>query len=94
MEIDTEVSISINYDMWLKLLHKTNIALIQPNVILCSYSGNLIKAKRKFEHVSEYQSLILSISLWLWMDQGPVSFGMIYWVLLSSIGYNFLMGKN
>ena len=53
MGIDAGVSISaINCDTYLKLSHKLTILIVATNVILCAYSGNIVKA-RKFEGVTK-----------------------------------------
>lgn len=54
MGIHTGVSISvINYNTYLKLSRKSTILFLATNVILCAYSGNVVKS-RKFEGVTKY----------------------------------------
>ena len=60
MEIDTGASISIiNYNTYLKLSRKSRISLVASNVMLRGYSGNVMKARGKFEGVFEYEDLKL-----------------------------------
>ena len=56
MEIDTGASISIiNYNTYLKLFRKLRILLVASNVMLRTYSGNVMKVRGKFEVVFEYE---------------------------------------
>ena len=60
MEIDTGVSINIiNYGTYLKLSWKSRVSLVDSNVMLRTYSGNVMKARGKFEAVFEYEDQIL-----------------------------------
>ena len=55
MENDAGASASIiNYDRYLKLSRKSGVSLVDRNVMLRTYSVNVMKTRRKFEGVFEY----------------------------------------
>lgn len=58
LEVDTGARIGIiNYDSHRKLSWKLKVLLVDLHVMLCGYSGNVMKARGKFEVVFEYESI-------------------------------------
>ena len=57
MEVDTGASVNIG--TYLKLSWKSRVSLVDSNVMLRTYSGNVMKARGKFEGVFEYEDQIL-----------------------------------
>ena len=56
VEVDTGASITIiNYNTYLKLSRKSRVSLVASNTMLRTYSGNVMKARGKFESVFEYE---------------------------------------
>ena len=44
----------ITYDRYLKLSRKSEVSLVDRNVMLRTHSGNVMKTRSKFEGVFEY----------------------------------------